>query len=385
MAKMPDIVRSRLQQKMAADSAHPDANLLAAFAERTLLERESAAVVAHLIECADCRECLALVLATAEPEEPMVVGRSVGAGFRGWIHEWRWIASAAACCLVAVGLQYYGEPPARVLPMSVPSRAAELQIVGAPQAQPSTPSAPLKLARKSKVVPPAAKQGGLVLMAAKKDVAVEDILTQPPPPAVRADPAEIALALRRSEAPKADAAASYVEPEQSAVGPAAASMQAPSAAEARKSIAPQGPEARASGFAAGMRLRAPLPRQKALLKAIESPRVLWSISASADTAEKARGVVQRSADAGQSWQIMPLSERVSFRAVATAGSDVWAGGSEGALFHSSDGGSHWAQVHVAAETGDIVGIVARPNMVTVTTSSGEEWTSVDGGKNWTRE
>ncbi len=47
-----------------------------------------------------------------------------------------------------------------------------------------------------------------------------------------------------------------------------------------------------------------------------------------------------------------------FRAVAAMGAEVWAGGSAGALYHSSDGGNHWARVVPSAAgeilTGDVV-------------------------------
>ena len=63
------IIRSRLRQKaVQPPDGHPDPNLLAAFAERNLLARERADVSAHLAECADCREYLALAFATLEPE-----------------------------------------------------------------------------------------------------------------------------------------------------------------------------------------------------------------------------------------------------------------------------------------------------------------------------
>lgn len=95
-------------------------------------------------------------------------------------------------------------------------------------------------------------------------------------------------------------------------------------------------------------------------------------------------------DGGQSWQAVPLSERTSFRAVAAVGPDVWAGGSEGTLFHSPDGGAHWEERKIAGEntsiSGDIVKIDARdPNQVTVTAASGEVWTSLDNGRHWVRE
>lgn len=391
MEEMPNIIRSRLARKTSEDSAaHPDANLLAAFSERALQGRERAAVVAHLVECADCRECVALALAMAESEAPVVA--QPGAGFRGWLREWRWIASAAAaCCLLATALLYYGEPPELVSksPSAVPvsSKAATLQMAGTLK----PPSVPLELARKKKVeAPPSSKKEPPVLLAAEKEGAPEDISTESAPAAVKSVPqgqsTVTALAMRRLETAKTDAVSAFVQPEPS---PAVSSQQALPANAARASLGPQTPAIRGSGLVAGAPLG--VTRQKAALKSLaaESPRVLWSINASPDAAENARGVVERSTDAGQSWQVVPLSERASFRAVAAAGSDVWAGGSEGTLFHSSDGGAHWVQIQVVTENanlaGDIIRIDVRPNLVTIATTSGEEWTSADGGKHWNRE
>jgi photosystem II stability/assembly factor-like uncharacterized protein len=124
--------------------------------------------------------------------------------------------------------------------------------------------------------------------------------------------------------------------------------------------------------------------------ASEAPRVLWSINASPGTSGATRGVVQRSTDAGQTWDVVPLSERVSFRAVASNGSDVWAGGSDAALFHSSDSGAHWEQIQVAQEDAAASGAIVRIDIrgtgeIRITTSSGEDWTSSDAGHHWKRQ
>jgi hypothetical protein len=120
------------------------------------------------------------------------------------------------------------------------------------------------------------------------------------------------------------------------------------------------------------------------------PGVLWSINASPDTSGNSFGGVERSLDRGKTWEAVHVNDGVSFRAVAAAGLHVWAGGSGGALFHSSDGGLHWVQVTVATAyttlTGTIVSIRAEyPSRLRITTSSGEEWSSSDGGSQWTRE
>ncbi len=79
-----------------------------------------------------------------------------------------------------------------------------------------------------------------------------------------------------------------------------------------------------------------------------------------------------------------------FRAVAVIGTDVWAGGSQGALFHSVDAGNRWAQVVPSstgiALTGDIVGLeFADAQHGRITTSTGEIWTTGDQGQTWQKQ
>ena len=149
MAEMPDIVRSRIARKSSKNSAHPDANLLAAFAERTLLERERVEVSAHLAECVDCREYLAVAFAMEQPEAAAVARHPAHASVWGWFHESRSSSAAAACCIVAAALQYYGEPPALIaakgpVSVSVLSKAAERQMIEPLKTtRPITPSVPL--------------------------------------------------------------------------------------------------------------------------------------------------------------------------------------------------------------------------------------------------
>jgi len=377
MAEMPDIVRSRLARKTSVSSAHPDANLLAAFVERALVKRERTAVMAHLAECADCRECVAL--ASGAPQaEPVVTPHGATAGFGHWFHEYRSIlSSATACCVVAAVLVHYGEPPERVRSVSVSSKMAEPRIGDSLKITPATPVPPT-LAHKTKVqTVPSNKTPAPVVFAAKKDVV--DILTQPPP---AQPPGETALRVSRSEPPRADANLSLVEPERAAVQP----PQTPPASTAKQFAGQAALTGRASGFAP--RLQA--PAATSLKPATASPRLLWSINASADAAGNPRGVVERSRDAGLSWETVPLSERVSFRAVATFGPDVWAGGSAATLFHSADSGAQWAEVKIADGNGRLAGDIVRidvrgPNRLIVTTSSGETWTTVDRGKHWVRE
>jgi photosystem II stability/assembly factor-like uncharacterized protein len=114
-------------------------------------------------------------------------------------------------------------------------------------------------------------------------------------------------------------------------------------------------------------------------RAILSPR--WSVSDS--------GAVQRSFDGGRSWKDVAIADGVSFRAIATVGSDVWAGGAGGVLFHSADSGEHWSRVRVQANDRALSGDIVRIEFTdtadgVVSTSTGEAWTTSDAGATWRR-
>ena len=83
---------------------------------------------------------------------------------------------------------------------------------------------------------------------------------------------------------------------------------------------------------------------------------------------------------------------VTFRAlsVSSNAAEVWAGGSGGALYHTSDAGNHWARVVPSASgtilTGDILSIqFSDPRIGTVTTSTPEIWTTLDAGQTWHKQ
>jgi hypothetical protein len=139
--------------------------------------------------------------------------------------------------------------------------------------------------------------------------------------------------------------------------------------------------------------------------------VRWSINA--------KGGLQRSLDQGKNWQDVDVtgaegigggvglemamkSSRqkalakdkadmkqtpLVFRAVSSNGPDVWAGGSGGHLYHSTDAGAHWVQVvpewSGVELSGDIVSLqFADPQNGRIVTSSSEIWTTADAGQSW---
>ena len=143
------------------------------------------------------------------------------------------------------------------------------------------------------------------------------------------------------------------------------------------------------------------------------PPYQWTINSS--------GGLQRSFDMGKTWQNVEVSEDASssftyltgetlakqskeakadkkerekkaasntlFRAVTVAGPEVWAGGSGGMLYHSVDGGDHWARIVLKAAgvvfTGDITSVeFSDPQHGRITTSTSQVWITSDGGKSW---
>lgn len=375
MEELPKIVRSRLALQGSAGQAHPDANLLAAFAEQTLLEREHVSVSAHLAQCAECRETLALASVALEPAVVHVTTK------RHWFLEWRWVgAAAAACCVIAVALQYRVPPP--------PVEKPKLLVVRNGSAAAAPPAQP-----------PAAQQ---IAVAPKLKVESLNNTVQLPPAAHPAQeqspPVVIAhLDASASERYPAPAAARPVEPP---APPEQAKSLPPSALEpketseavgAQKDIAAfqaQGAlQPQASAFARG--LRAPVVTARKISR-VSEPHVLWSINASPANAGKAHGVVERSLDSGQTWEAAPLTDDVSFRTVVSAGLNVWAGGTNGALFHSADGGAHWDRITVSDVSGRLTGAIVNidaqdSNLLKITTSTGEKWISSDGGRQWKRQ
>jgi hypothetical protein len=393
MAKMPNIVRSRLALRTPASShTHPDANLLAAFAEQTLLARERADVTAHLAACVDCREYLALAFAI-EPSA-MAATRSITQPSRGWFGQWRWAAATAVCCVLAIALQYQAQPPMvlvarRDVRATVPPAAVDAIASKQKTREPIPPPT-----RKVQVEHPGSQRVPAEL-AANKQTARESMPPQITGPA-SATPPDAVLAIRRLHPAPADSASSFLAPERETAPQAEAAGSALRASNAATAPSEPGLKSaqagRALGFPAQAFTRMATPAPKAIVKtaiAPEAPSVLWSINASPDAAGASRGVVQRSTDAGQTWEVVPLTARVSFRAASSAGPDVWAGGSDAALFHSSDGGAHWVEMAITQEgaiaTGAIVRIDLRgPSEITIRTSSGEDWTTSDAGRHWKR-
>src|SRR5271169_1927712 len=112
MQDVPKIVRERLKVVAPAIN-HPDADVLTAFAERSLFGKERAVVLEHLARCGDCRDIVALALPAAEPVEAAI--RPTPSGWLTWpVLRWGFVA-AGVIAVASFGLLQYQRPAIRAV------------------------------------------------------------------------------------------------------------------------------------------------------------------------------------------------------------------------------------------------------------------------------
>src|SRR5579884_1770267 len=145
---------SRMDSSSRFPDGHPDANLLSAFAENALLRDERDAVTAHLSECAECRECVALAF---EQEPVLAPPKAVRTRF---VFASLAAAAAGACVLVSIWLMHTPQQNRYEVAAVPPPTHATVQEPPAPVPQkPSVPvqpksSAPKHTQRRVRVLPP---------------------------------------------------------------------------------------------------------------------------------------------------------------------------------------------------------------------------------------
>ena len=125
MQNVPNIVRDRLQAAAPAVN-HPDADLLTAFAERSLPDHERTVVLEHLARCGDCREIVALALPESESVQTPV--RPSPAGWLTW-PALRWgIVAAGVVAIASVGVLQFQRRIQPQATASAPKQATRVEI-----------------------------------------------------------------------------------------------------------------------------------------------------------------------------------------------------------------------------------------------------------------
>jgi hypothetical protein len=419
--QLPKIVGQRLQA-VSRTETHPDANLLTAFVEKSLLPREHTQILEHLAGCVPCRE----VVAHAQPEEVLqrvavaAAAVPVSVRQRSWFQgaAVRWVALAA--CVVVVGAVVISRTQFERTPVQKVTVQAEPAVVAKTETQPQPePSAPIaresdtqakiennrlkaamsagtrwdanelsKLDKQGRVLAP----NGLPDEKRQTDTPTGDFEANnlsPPPPGdtVTASRAVAAPAPQQQEESKA------TKKEFSADK----AMKAPTATneltvQAQAAAAPIVSAPKSAPVLADQRARSESGNLSAYYKAKDgyvggaaigglmraaTPR--WQLSP--------EGKLIKSSDQGKSWQTVSVADKVVLRALCVTGQEVWVGGAQGNLYYSSDAGQQWEQVKPTANgqilTADIATIEFKdPQHGKVTTSDHQTWTTADGGHAW---
>lgn len=469
MQSVPKIVRERLRTDALAGT-HPDADVLTAYAEKSLPEKERSVVIEHLARCGQCRDVLALALPEIETQTVVIPVR--GAWFTWPVLRWGLVA-AGIVAIVSLGVVQYQR---RASQTATVAKAVPSPVVAAPSSrtQPSTSAATSPTTGNSGREKPresednarmAAKLVSPKLASPREEVSVttpeKKVMAQaevPLPSGVPRVRSNFGAAIggpmmpsqwQQQQIGQAQMQASAAVPatpnaKQQAVG-AAGGVQ-PAAPSTHQEVvevqsgasqlqtetkdvenqihsdvyamskAKAAPSAQAALAAPAPSPANPLPSarmQAVTANALPLPR--WTISSSGD--------LQRSFDQGSSWldvdvtaspapaklasvetasaaladkkyesapSLKTAAVRPVFRAISANGADVWAGGVNGVLYHSTDAGHHWSRVlpipGSAAVAGDIVAVeFSDPQHGKIATSTGETWTTGDGGQTWQKQ
>jgi|SRR5579859_1269888 len=481
MQNVPKIVRDRLKVAMPAVN-HPDADMLTAFAERSLPEVERGIVLGHLARCGDCRDIVALSLPEAEAVEA-----AASLARRPWITwpavRWAFVA-AGIVAVVSVGLLRYqshdlaqmsqrqavslqtADTEAKNQTTSVPKESVPAAKEEARNENIKTPSSPST--RDSAKAPSPTENDSRVLARSEPTLkkvpqssygaggrTVGGPLNTGPKMPDQWQQRQNSYAFQANAAPAPPSASANAKQQaevalSSNYAPAAQSVEVSGAAPAintpeqaldakvqSQPMAPPQADSDAVGKAkapvnVGAQTAAPLntivsttPQQMA---AAQSAGMAGRSASQFDATSSSSvfrwtvtpdGGLERSVDRGNTWQGVNVNDSAPshqataglaakssrakekddknqpaaspvFRAVAAMGAEVWAGGSSGALYHSSDGGNHWTRVIPSyagsALTGDVVKVeFADPQHGKVTTSTGEIWISADAGQTWQKQ
>ena len=426
------VLAEALKQRQAAATAAatsgetcPEAELLAAYAEHTLDENETARWENHFAECSRCRTILSVL--TASADEPLaaqevrdlgtLVGTATLPGERAhkdqrpsahFSARWSWLVpamglAAALALFFVLRPPHFAHPTPELTMNRLAGKTSDLQSGTAPTkkeepqperqiAQSYIPAAPASgarnetLSREAASAPRDSLGGGARPENKAKEEKSEPSLSQPPSRSPSPTPpptqGELDAAANTSERRVLQGEAAQVN------GPAAGATSQEAAAPAprtfapaaqAKSAAPAAPAAPSDGVtpdrkALELRNQAQaLSTSAARAGFFSSPngKVSWRVSAA--------GRIERSSDGGRNWQLQPSGVTSDLLAgVATSEQTAWVVGRAGVILRTADG-SDWQRVPSPAMAGgqpDALGGTATVAGALKRTVTDHDWISV---------
>jgi hypothetical protein len=329
------------------EGPHPDSDILTAFAEGKLLQRERTEVFAHLATCAECREVISVATEAApipaSGTKPFLLPRSTHQSSRAWLP---WASIAAGIIVVcSAGLIYKQKLESR-------QRATV-----ATENAPAIPSAANTRQKESPPPPvPAVASGN---------------------PAAGAIPSNLKTPVLAKESssqkPENQELSSLAV--QSGLARQNSRIQDSSAAETTHGEILARPPAPVQAGSAFVSAEAPRATAQASLAAVARPH--WRIN-SLGQAERSFG--------NEAWQAVLSNESSKMHVVSVFNGDVWIGGENTRLYHSVDNGSTWVLVALPQRDGRehvIAHIRFQTSQAgTVEAEDGVTWTTDDGGISW---
>jgi len=369
---------------------HPDADMLTAFAEGTLLQREKQEILVHLASCADCREILAVTTASSPvpASGPAAVHlRPERRSMRIWLP---WAGLATALIVVSVSVLLYQQRAARQATSTIAKDTGGQAppLLATPSVQQAPAVDQKTQARRDELDRPAKKAQGAAAAAPPPSLAAPQS-----EPSVNLDAREKSSQQTQQQTQNNEALQNQVASQsggrnqQQALDAETAGNRMEQAKNAQKDLQsnqevsqsnanPAPAQSTMKNSAAAFVQEEPQREMaKAAIGGLVRPH--WHINAA--------GRPERSFGNGI-WQPVLPQETATMRVISVFAGQVWIGGDHARLYRSADDGAVWTQVTLPEKNGADHAIVhvrfEAPGTITVETSDGITWTSHDNGATW---
>ncbi len=373
-----------LLASQGSGTEHPSADLLNGYVEQSLSAAEKAGLVQHLAACEDCREVVFLA-STAGEEQTAASIAEPGRVWRGW--KWA-VPAVAVLALVSSILVEHRQAPAPRRPAEIQSTQSKNDTLPSPRAttpdlaRNESPASHVTARSTFEAKPDSRERLRTTTTSGEKISSRDQIASVAGASAGTSNQDREALALLSKPAPITPAPPAAMTHNAEAVSSAAA----PAVSPLQTAVSQQPPAGHTFGALGGTRFQsmnkaaAPMGISSASHVSIGPPSQ-WRISAD--------GHLERS-QIPDTWTRALGDQPVVFRAVAVVVNDVWAGGNEGVLFHSLDGGHNWSRVMLTADGHSETGAVISLHFDdvwhgSVVTESGSTWTTSDRGQTWVKQ